>query len=88
MNAENAVDVTLTPHHIVEGYWHVYKLVYGQHPKVRYVGNQWYEVNNELVHRTDLMTETARLHILAREKQRQRTDKSMVSRLIARLRGL
>lgn len=88
INSTNLNDTTLSPRHFVEGYYHVYNLVYGHAPQIRYVGNQWYEVNNELVHRTDLMTETARLHLLAREKQRRNTDKSMISRLISKLRGL
>ena len=65
-----------------------YNLVYRKCPSVRYMGNQWYQVNSEVVHRSDLINETARLKGLARQQRAQFADKGVVARLIAKLRGL
>jgi len=68
-------EATLTAAHIVEDYWRAYHLVYGQEPRVRYMGNQWYSVNGQMVHRSFVLSETLRLTGMARQKHRSQTDK-------------
>jgi hypothetical protein len=81
-------DRTSNPQYLVEDFQNVYRILYGCQPNVRYVGNQWYMVNSEFVHRTALLHETDRLRTLARKQRAQRNDRSTISRVIARLRGL
>jgi hypothetical protein len=84
-----ADDPTLPPRYVVENYRRAYTVINGREPFVRYMGNHWYNVNGETVHRSTLMEEIARLRNLS---QRQtivaNTDKSVIHRLIARLRSL
>ena len=91
---------TLTPKHIVDSFQSAYRQVYGRDAQVVHMFAEWYTVNGETVHRMTLFSETARLHELARVQQIQQSgqaiqppprksnaDRSMVQRLIARLRG-
>ena len=82
-------DPTLTPKIIVDHYIGVYHKVNGHRPNVRHVGGPWYTVNGETVHRIMLMSEIRRLH---QEAQHQKTyasaNRSMIQRLITRLRGI
>ena len=82
-------DPTLTPQIIVDHYIRIYHKVNGQQPSVRHVGGPWYVVNGETVHRIMLMTEIQRLH---EEAHHQKTfappNRSMIQRLITRLRGI
>ncbi|MEO8395346.1 MAG: hypothetical protein ABI700_20290 [Chloroflexota bacterium] len=84
-----ADDPTLPPRYVVENYRRAYTVINGREPFVRYMGNHWYNVNGETVHRSTLMEEIARLRTLS---QRQtivaNTDKGVIHRLIARLRSL
>jgi hypothetical protein len=83
-----ADDPTLPPRYIVEDYRQAYKRVNKREPQCRYIGNHWYNVNGETVHRAELMNEIARLRDLAQRATLMHTDRSMISRLIARLRAL
>ena len=82
-------DPTLPPRYVVENYRRAYAVVNGREPFVRYMGNHWYNVNGETVHRSTLMEEIARLR---NQSQRRinvgKTEKSVIQRLIARLRSL
>ncbi len=83
-----AANATLAPHHLLQDYWRAYRLAFGKQPTVRYVGNQWYLLNGELVHRSDIELETTRLNSLARQRHLHNADKGMIQRMIARLRNL
>jgi hypothetical protein len=84
-----ADDPTLPPRYVVENYRRAYTSFNGREPAVRYMGNHWYNVNGETVHRSTLMEEIARLRMMS---QRQtivaNKDKGVIQRLIARLRSL
>jgi hypothetical protein len=79
-------DVTLAPKHIIENYRRAYKQVHGKDPHITHVFAEWYQVNGETVHRVTLFGEITRLRGLA-QRQRFPADKSIVQRLIAKLRG-
>lgn len=81
-------DQTLTPYHITTSYRSVFRQLHGCDPHIRHMGGQWYDVNGEMVHRLALMTEISRLSDIVRRQRRTNTDKSMIQRLIGRLRGL
>lgn len=82
-------DQTLTPNIIVESYESAYWKVYGRDPRVHHLGAQWYAVNGETVHRLSLMTEIGRLRDEAqRQKPFPAPNRSMINRLISRLRNL
>jgi hypothetical protein len=84
-----ADDPTLPPRYVVENYRRAYTVINGREPFVRYMGNHWYNVNGETVHRSTLMEEIARLRNLSqRQTIVSKTDKSVIHRLIARLRSL
>jgi hypothetical protein len=79
-------DATLAPKHILENYRRAYKQVHGKEPHITHVFAEWYQVNGETVHRVTLFGEITRLRALV-QQQRLSTDKSIVQRLIAKLRG-
>ena len=81
-------ETTLTSADIVEDYGCAYRLVYDKTPNVRYIGNQWYAINGQTVHRSVILSETDRLQNLARQRVRRQTDKGVVSRIIAKLRNM
>ncbi|MEP7290696.1 MAG: hypothetical protein ABI835_02885 [Chloroflexota bacterium] len=84
-----ADDPTLPPRYVVENYRRAFTSINGREPFVRYMGNHWYNVNGETVHRSTLMEEIARLRSLSqRQNIKANTDKSVIQRLIARLRSL
>ena len=84
-----ADDPTLPPRYVVENYRRAYSTINGRDPFVRYMGNHWYQVNGETVHRSTLMEEIARLrHLSQRQNIKASTDKSVIQRLIAKLRNL
>ena len=84
-----ADDPTLPPRYVVENYRRAYTVINGREPFVRYMGNHWYNVNGETVHRSTLMEEIARLRNLSqRQTITTKTDKNVIHRLIARLRSL
>ncbi len=81
-------DATLTPQIIAESYERIYLEVNGVPPTIRHVGGPWYYVNGETVHRFALMTEITRLQELAEVQRRARADRSVIQRLISRLRRI
>ncbi len=82
-------DVTLTAQAIIDDYEAAYRKVHGQEPRVRHIGGQWYYINGETVHRVALLTETARLRDVARQQSPfSSPTRGMITRLIARLRGI
>jgi hypothetical protein len=67
-------------------YCHVYRHVYGNEPIIRYVGNQWFQVNGEMVHSRTMLEQIDQLQALGRRKQINTGNKGMVRRLIDKLR--
>jgi len=86
-SGEGDKDATLAPKHIVEHYRRAYKQVHGKDPHITHVFAEWYQVNGETVHRVTLFGEITRLRALA-QQQRLTADRSIVQRLIAKLRGV
>jgi hypothetical protein len=72
----------------IDEYTTAYHNVYGQSPKVYYIGNQWYHVNGEMIHHTMIVSEITRLRELASIQQRYARQQSMLSRLIKKLRSM
>lgn len=84
---------TLPPRFIVDSFREAYARVHGREPAVRYMGNHWFSVNSETVHRATLMQEIVRLREYVAQQQvvqqpRARADRGMIHKLIAKLRGL
>jgi hypothetical protein len=79
-------DPTIPPRYIVEGYRKAYARVHRREPQCRYIGNHWYNVNGETVHRATLTDEIARLRTL--DQRSGRADRSVIQRLIDKLRGM
>lgn len=79
-------DPTIPPRYIVEGYRKAYTRIHRREPQCRYIGNHWYNVNGETVHRATLTDEIARLRGLDRKSER--ADRSVIQRLIDKLRGM
>jgi hypothetical protein len=78
---------TLTPQLVMEKYRRAYKLVHGREPRVAHVFAEWYQVNGEMVHRVTLFGEITRLRDLAKRQRINNTDRSIIQRLIAKLRA-
>ncbi len=74
--------------YLSQSYIEAYESVYGQHPSMQYVGNQWYLVNGETVHGSMLQREVEHLTELARIQREKSKRRSAIQRLIGRLRGL
>lgn len=83
-----ADDSSLPPRYVVENYRRAYLAVNGREPRVRYMGNHWYSVNGETVHRSTLMEEIERLCSLARARSVESANKGVIHKLIARLKNL
>ena len=81
-------DPTLPPRYLVEHFRKVYAKAHQREPMVRYMGNHWYYVNGETVHRLTLLEEVERLRAMPPKQPFRRTDRSIVQRLIDRLRAL
>lgn len=79
---------TLTPQIIIESYQRAFQQVHGHQPGVIHVGGQWYRVGGELIHRVTLLQEITRLSEIAQRQTLPRTDKSLIQRLIFKLRGM
>ncbi len=62
-------DPSLPPRYVVDNYRRAYSLANGRDPSVRYMGNHWYNVNGETVHRTTLTQEIARLRSMSQRTQ-------------------
>ena len=83
-----ADDPTLPPRYIVEHFRKAYNGVHKREPMVRYMGNHWYYVNGETVHRSMLIEEIARLRELSQRQTLIRGDRSLIQKLIAKLRNM
>lgn len=89
-----ADDPTLPPRYVIEHYRKAYLSVNGREPLARYMGNHWFKINGETVHRSTLMEEIARLRTLAQARAMaqaqslQSSNKSIIQRLISRLKNL
>ncbi len=85
-----ADDPTLPPRYVLENYRKAYFVLNGCEPVVRYMGNHWYSVSGETVHRSTLMEEIARLRTLAQAQtlRQPKSNKSVIQKLISRLKGL
>jgi hypothetical protein len=81
-------DPTLPPRHLVENYRRAYETLNKREPVIRYMGNHWYFVNGETVHRVTLIEEIARLRTLTQRQSLLQGDKGLIHRLIDRLRNL
>ncbi|HLU10964.1 MAG TPA: hypothetical protein VK003_14935 [Oceanobacillus sp.] len=81
-------DPTLPPRYVVDTYRRAYEAVHGREPAVRYMGNHWYSVNGETVHRITLMEEIGRLRESSKKPNLMRADKGLIQRLISRLRSI
>lgn len=71
----------------VEDYREAFQRVYGQEPRIYYMGNRWYQVNGKPLHHTVLVVETERLHDLANMRYAQERKRSVIGRIVKRLRG-
>lgn len=88
--------LTITSRDIIESYVESYRTCYLRKPSMRYLGNGWYLVDDEIVHQAIIIQETGRLqHLLRQQAQQKRMApekvqerKGVVQRLIDRLRGL
>ncbi len=80
-------DHTHDADHIVLCYQQVFKQVHGSVPRTRHMSSHWFQVNGEIVHRTTLIEEINRLRIIARKDHLRNTNKSLIQRLIGRLRS-
>ncbi|MBL8117548.1 MAG: hypothetical protein J0L63_21055 [Anaerolineae bacterium] len=82
---------TLTPQHIIDTFQRAYRRVYNRDAQVVHLFAEWYRVNGEIVHRVTLFGEITRLRELAKQQEQQRRavpDRTMIQRLIAKLRGV
>lgn len=77
---------TLTPQDIAEGYMRSYHALHGRQPRVRHMGGLWYEVNGEIVHRSTLLNQMN--HLRSMTHKRRMPEKSLIMRVISRVRGL
>ncbi len=83
-----ADDPTIPPREVVDSFRSAYVSVNNCDPQIFYRGNHWYMVNGEAVHRVMVLRETWRLRGMAQRQSLKNTDKSILSRLINKLRGL
>jgi hypothetical protein len=81
-------DNTLTPDAIMENFRRAYKGVHGQEPVITHMFAEWYQVNGETVHRMAVFAEISRLRSLSQRQRVNTADRSIVQRLIAKLRGV
>ena len=81
-------NASLSPRALIETYTRDYRVINGRDPRVRYMGNHWFVVNGETVHRATLMEEIVRLRDMSQRQTLNHADKSVIKRLIARLKNL
>ena len=62
--------------------------VYSRTPIVRYMGNQWYQINGETIHHTLLVSEITRLRDLAQLQRKRTTRRGLIDRLVNKLRSM
>jgi len=76
-----------TAEDMIEEYAHVYRLVHGTMPSAHYIRDGFFRINGQTIHARMLRAEIDNLHHLARHQRMQRSSKSAIHRLIAKLRG-
>ena len=76
-----------SPGEIIEHYQRAYRQVHGRQAQAMHMFAEWYQINGEMVHRLTLFGEISRLRALAQQQRMAKTDRSVVQRLIAKLRG-
>jgi hypothetical protein len=87
-------DQRATTADLVAEYTEAYELANGWKPRIEYRGNGWYQVDNEVIHRSTLLTEIGRLRALIRQQREleksyeKQSTKGLISRLIAKLRKI
>ncbi|MDX2160890.1 MAG: hypothetical protein SF162_06150 [bacterium] len=81
-------DPSLPPRYIVEHFRKAYHGLHRREPMVRYMGNHWFYVNGETVHRATLIEEIARLRELAQRQTLIKKDQSVIQKLISKLRSM
>jgi len=74
------------PQDVLKGYQGAFYNLHGHTCRARHLHGEWFQVNGEIVHRSTLEAETEHLHTLI--VQKRRPQKSVVQRLIDRLRNL
>lgn len=85
---------TATTADLVSEYTSAYEAANGWKPRIEYKGNGWYQVDEEVVHRSTLLQEIGRLRTQTRllkeqeESYESQRKKSLISKLIARLRKI
>ncbi len=82
---ENA---SVNPQYVMDAFHRAYYLVHKRDPQIAHLFDDWYQVNGETIHRLTLFHEITRLRDLAQKHRLASADKTVVQRLIARLRGL
>jgi hypothetical protein len=87
--------LTITSRDIIESYAESYRTIYLRKPSMRYLGNGWYLVDDEIVHQAIIIQETGRLQQIMRQQANKAMSseavqqrKGLVQKLIARLRNL
>ena len=85
---EDSDAITLTPKQIVEHFQLAYRQAYGHEAQVSHMFAEWYQVNGEAVHRSTLFSEIGRLRTINQHRAPSRPDRTVLQRLISRLRGI
>lgn len=87
--------LTITSRDVIESYVESYRTVYLRKPAMRYLGNGWYLVDDEIVHQAIIIQETGRLQQMIRQQMSRQVApeviqqrKSVIGRLIDHLRKL
>lgn len=81
-------EISIPPRYLIENYCRAYKQVHGREPHARYMGNHWYSINGETVHRMTLYNEIESLKQQIPRPSRATPEKGVIMRLIARLRTM
>lgn len=81
-------DATVKPQQVMDAYCRAFKMVHHREAHITHLFDDWYQVNGETVHRLTLFREITRLRELAQKHKINTADRSVVQRLIARLRSL
>jgi hypothetical protein len=83
---------TLTANSIIQSFMESYRAVHQVDPQIVHMFAEWYQINGETVHRITVFQEITRLRTLAAEQRAQQRkppqDRGLITRLIARLRGV
>ncbi|NJO83548.1 MAG: hypothetical protein HC828_12505 [Blastochloris sp.] len=81
-------DVPLHPDALMYEFCRAYERVYGCPVHMRYRGSGWFVIDNEYVHYRLVRAEVNRLRLLVRKQDFAREKRSILTRLIQKVRGL